>query len=228
MDELAEISEDIPSECARKLINGEVDLGLIPIATLPKVPNGHIISDYCIGADGPVKTVCIYAERPLAELDGIYLDYQSRTSVALAKLLLKLHWKLFPNLIDSEPGFEQKIKGKMGALVIGDRAIGLEDQYPYVYDLAREWKRFTGLPFVFAAWVANKPLPDYFTNRLNDSFEFGMAHRQQLADLLSPSLGGFDLYAYYTKYLSYNLDTRKREAMNLFLQMAEEHKILNL
>ena len=80
-----ELSLDIPSDCARKLLNGEVDLGLIPIAVIPKLKEHYIISDYCIGAEGKVTSVMMYSEVPLQEISTILLDYQSRTSVTLAR-----------------------------------------------------------------------------------------------------------------------------------------------
>ena len=74
---------DYPSICADKLINRTVDLALVPVVVIPKLKDSHIISDYCIGADGAVDTVCLYSDVPITEIESIALDYQSRTSVAL-------------------------------------------------------------------------------------------------------------------------------------------------
>jgi chorismate dehydratase len=120
-----DISLDIPSVCAEKLINGTVDIGLIPVAAIPQVPNATIISDYCIGANGEVKTVCLFSEVPLNEIKTILLDYQSRTSVLLVKILAKEFWKINPEFINAEAGFEQKIKGTTAGVVIGDRTFEL-------------------------------------------------------------------------------------------------------
>ena len=76
---------DTPSECALKLKKNEVDLGLIPVSEIASIENGNIIGDYCIGADGPVYSVCLVGERPVEELDRIYMDPHSRTSVNLAR-----------------------------------------------------------------------------------------------------------------------------------------------
>ena len=153
---------DYPSICADKLINGIVDLALVPVAVIPKLLQAHIISDYCIGANGAVDTVCLYSDVPITEIESIALDYQSRTSVALLKILLKEYWQLNPELKKADVGFEENIKGKHAALVIGDRAFALNDKHAYIYDLSAIWKEMTGLPFVFAAWVANKKLPQDF------------------------------------------------------------------
>ncbi|MDX1942329.1 MAG: MqnA/MqnD/SBP family protein, partial [Saprospiraceae bacterium] len=89
-----ELQLDMPSVCAQKLKDGRADIGLVPVAVIPELKTPHIISDYCIGTVGAVKTVCLYGERPIEEWNALYLDYQSRTSVELTKLLLKEYWKL--------------------------------------------------------------------------------------------------------------------------------------
>src|SRR5690606_25131179 len=105
------------SECARKLAEGEVDLGLVPVAVIPEIKNPTIISDYCIGTVGTVKTVCIFSQCPIEEMTHLYLDYHSRTSVELVQVLLREHWRLSPKLIAATPGFEEKISGTTGAVI---------------------------------------------------------------------------------------------------------------
>lgn len=92
-NEQLEISKDIPSECASKLIDGRVDIGLIPIAMIGNVPNAEIISDYCISGNGKVASVLLVSNIPVEEIKTVYLDQQSRTSVALAKILMRDYWK---------------------------------------------------------------------------------------------------------------------------------------
>ena len=88
---------DYPAACAKKLINGDVDLALVPVVVIPSLKEAHIISDYCIGANGSVDTVCLYSDVPIDRIVNIFLDYQSQTSVALLKILLKEYWKLAPD-----------------------------------------------------------------------------------------------------------------------------------
>ncbi len=149
---------DYPSICADKLINGIVDLALVPVVVIPQLKHPYIISDYCIGANGSVDTVCLYSDVPIDKIMSIGLDYQSRTSVALLKVLLKEYWQLNPELIKADVGFEENIKGKHAALVIGDRAFTLNAKHKFIYDLSAIWKEMTDLPFVFAAWVSNTKL----------------------------------------------------------------------
>lgn len=216
-DREVELTLDIPSVCADKLLTGAADIGLIPVAVIPKLQNPHIISDYCIGACGAVKTVCVFSEQPIERLRAIYLDYQSRTSVQLLGILLREYFHLTPLLLPSFVGYEEHIKHDVGALVIGDRAIGLEQRYPYTYDLAELWQQLTGLPFVFAAWVANRPIPMEFVERFNSVLAFGVGHTRQVAADLGDEMGSFSLYDYFEKYISYSLDTAKKKALDLFL-----------
>lgn len=208
---------DIPSVCAQRLRDGDADLGLIPVAAIPELEQPYIISDYCIGADGAVKTVAIFSEVPMEEMTHLYLDYHSRTSVQLAQVLLREYWKVQPELIPAEPGFEQKIDGTTGAVIIGDRTMGLDERYPYVYDLGTAWKARTGLPFVFAAWVSTRPLDPAFIERFNAALRQGIEHIPQLMFLLPDQHPNFDLRAYFTKNISYQLDRAKKQALYLFL-----------
>jgi chorismate dehydratase len=216
--EKLELQTDIPSVCADRLIQDEVDLALIPVAAIPQITTPYIISNYCIGTQGTVKTVCIYAQQPIETLSAIYLDHHSRTSVELAKLLLQKYWNINPKLLKGQEGYIQDIKGDTGGLVIGDRTIGLEQKFPFVYDLGEAWSEYTeGLPFVFATWVSNKPLPKDFIQEFNEALEYGLDHIPKLMYLLPTPEQDFSLEEYFTQYIKYDLDNAKREALRQFL-----------
>ena len=213
-----ELSLDIPSVCAAKLQSGAADLGIVPVAVIPKLSTPHIISDYCIGCVGEVKTVCIYSDIPLEQVTAIYLDYQSNTSVALTKVLLDKYWHLNPILLDTTEGYISKIGGTTAGLVIGDKTIGLAKNFRYVYDLGKIWQTYTdGLPFVFAAWVSNRKLPDEFIEKFNNALLVGLQHIPQLVYLLPTQEAGFDLKEYFTHNISYEFDTFKKQALKRFL-----------
>ena len=213
-----ELSKDIPSECARKLIEKEVDLGLVPVAIIPKLKESHIISDYCIGASGKVKSVLLVSDVPFQEIKEIYLDYQSRTSVNLCKVLCREHWKISPQYLNSEAGFEKKIEGKTAGIIIGDRTFYLEKEFTYQYDLAEEWQKLTGLPFVFAAWVSNKKLPENFIELFNNALKKGLATTQEaVAQYNAQGISKRELNEYLTKYIDFELTSNKREALALYL-----------
>lgn len=218
LDQEIDLELHMPSECAARLKAGEADIGLVPVAVIPEIPDAKIISDYCIGADGKVETVCLYSEVPLEEVREVLLDYHSRTSVQLVRILLRDHWKLSPALVAGTPGFEAAIGGTTAGLVIGDRTIGLDRRYPYVYDLAEAWKSHTGLPFVFAAWVSRREVDAQFLNQFNAALAEGLEYLPQLIYLLPSPDSLFDLEHYFTNCISYILDEPKREALRMFLE----------
>lgn len=213
-----DLSLDIPSVCAQKLRSGEADLVLSPIAVVPELPEAWLMSNYCIGATGAVKTVCVFSEKPLEEVKRIYLDFHSRTSVALVKVLSEKYWKIGAELTPAPPGFEQLIGGDTAALIIGDRAIGLDKKFPHVYDLGEAWTAWTGLPFVFAAWIALKPLNPELMARFNRALKAGIDHIPELVKIL-PGMDHFNLESYFRKNISYPLDEAKWQAMNRFLNI---------
>ena len=211
-----DLSVDYPAEIARQLKAGEIDLGLIPVAILPELKEYFIDTDYCIGANGPVGSVAIYSDVPLEEVETILLDYQSRTSVALCRILLKHYWKLSPHMLRAAPGYQSLIKGNIAGVVIGDRAFEQRKTSKYEFDLADAWKKMTGLPFVFAAWVSNKELPETFIDAFNRANERGLTQLDKVvAENPSPH---YDLLHYYTRNISYKLDEEKRKGLQLFLE----------
>ena len=216
---IIDLQLDYPSICADKLINGTVDLALVPVAVIPKLKEANIISDYCIGANGAVDTVCLYSDVPIEEIESIALDYQSRTSVALLKILLNEYWQLNPELKKANVGFEENIKGNHAALVIGDRAFALNTKHAYIYDLSAIWKEMTGLPFVFAAWVANTKLPKDFIVSFNKALEKGLSNIDKALALEGDSYPNCkNPEDYLNNKISYNLDVEKQKGMELFLR----------
>ncbi len=219
-DRFIDISLDYPAECARKLLNNEVDLGLIPVALIPNLKESHIISDYCIGTNGPVKTVCLFSDKPINEIKNIYLDYQSKTSVQLLQILLKDYWKSSPTLLHASHDYIKHIKGNTAGIVIGDRTIGLEKQFAFVYDLGAIWKEMTELPFVFAAWVSNKKLPEDFINSFNEILGDGIDSIKHVAQLFQSSHPGFDVLDYFSNNISYDFNESKKKGLELFLRLS--------
>ena len=214
---------DIPSECARKLISAEVDLGLVPVATIPFIKNAALVSDFCIGAIGEVKTVSIFSEKPIEKLKSIFLDYQSRSSVLLTRILFEKYYKQDIHFLPAEPDYILNIKSDTGGLVIGDRAIELEEKFPYVYDLSEAWHNMTALPFVFAAWVSNKALNPDFVNRFNQALSSGISNLEKVAEIYQPGYKNFSVQDYFSKYLSYTFDEEKKKGLELFLNLSKKY-----
>lgn len=218
-----ELLEDYPSKIAAMLIDGTVDIGLVPVAILPELKESFIVSDYCIGAEGEVESVCLFSEVPVENIEIVLLDYQSRTSVNLCKILMKQHWKISPVIEDAKEGYRENIQGTTAGVVIGDRALEQKHLSTYAYDLAAAWKSMTGLPFVFAAWIANKPLPPDFIELFNQANKSGLENINKVIE--EHDSFHYDLETYFSKNISFELTEEKRKGLKLFLEMLKENKM---
>lgn len=201
---------DIPSDCAAKLIDNQVDIGLIPVAAIPHVPNANIVADYCIGSIGAVNSVFIFSNVEVSAIRTVKLDPQSRTSNNLAKVLLKFFWKKEVEFV-TDPSVDTD-----AIVLIGDRTFGKQKEYAFSYDMGEEWMNFTGLPFVYAAWVANKTIPQAFIDEFNEALALGLANRDLVLKEL-PERDDIDLEDYLLHKLDFALTDDKRKALNLFL-----------
>jgi len=210
---------DVPSVCAEKLKNGEVDVALVPVGAISDFENPEIISEYCIGAVGKVRTVLLLSQKPLDQIDEIHLDYDSRTSVKLVKVLAEKFWNIKPTWKNLDPG-QSDHGDQLGSLVaIGDKTFELADNYKYVYDLAEEWSRFTGLPFVFAVWLSKKQLPAIFRDQLNAALSFGLKHKAESLVYFRDKLPPYDdCLSYLENNISFQFDEKKKKGMELFLR----------
>ncbi len=217
-----ELSLDTPAECARKLICDEADLGLVPVASIPEIENAQAVSDYCIGSDGRVLTVLLLSDYPLQQIKTIFLDTESRTSVKLLKILVKRFWKMDVRWKAMDVPHDRE-SGPAGFLMIGDKTFAERKKFKYQTDLSLEWEKFTGLPFVFAAWVANKPLSSGFISGFNKALQYGIENiDRSLGDDKNGLIGREELKDYLKHFISYTLDAKKKQAMALFLKYAEE------
>jgi len=212
-----QLIEAHPALLADKLKNNEIDLGLVPVAIIPQLENYYINGSFCIGAVGDVASVALFSEVPIGHVKKIYLDYQSRSSVQLLKWLLKHHWQISPQLVEtSDESYISKIKEDTAALIIGDRALEKRSSSTYIFDLAGEWKQATGLPFVFAAWVSTKQLPTEFIEEFDQANAFGLHHIDEIAREHHNDI--YDLKKYFSINLSYTMDEKKKKGLDKFLR----------
>jgi chorismate dehydratase len=215
MQESLDMVIDYPSKIASMLLDNEIDIGLVPVAVIPKMKEYYVISDYCIGCQGEVASVCLFSEVPLDKIEKVLLDYQSRSSVALLKVLIRDHWKIDVTFVETSGEYQSNISGTTAGLVIGDRALQQRKISPYIYDLGLEWEKYTCLPFVFAAWISNKKLDDDFIRSFNEANAFGLNQIDNVVKGYHFPI--FDLKEYYTRYISYHLNTEKLKGLELFL-----------
>lgn len=222
-----DIAIDHPSECAHKLSTGLADIGLVPVAMLPAIKGAEIISSYCIGTQSPVRTVMLLSNDPVAKIRKVYLDYRSRTSVALIRVIAAKFWnkKIIWKLTD--PGFDFTSAGENeGVVIIGDQCFEMEGVYSHSMDLSVEWKKHTGLPFVFAVWAANKKLDPAFINRFNSALDYGIRNiGAAVRKFGETSTMPIDvLVSYLYNNIDYHLDNEKKIAMDTFLNYLSDIK----
>jgi chorismate dehydratase len=216
------IETDHPAECAAKLISGRADLGLIPVAALPLLNEYHIISDYCIGANGNVRTVLLLSNCSFEKITTIFLDYRSRSSVNLTKVLAKNSWKREFRWMNTSKGFDFRNVGCDEAVVlIGDQCFEFENSFRYKIDLAGEWKEFSGLPFVFACWTANKKLDNEFIEEFNKALQLGVKNIDEVVKKFGKTgtITGKILKTYLTENIDYDFNEKKKMGLNLFLEL---------
>jgi chorismate dehydratase len=218
-----QISLDIPSKIVAKLDFGIAEIGLIPVAGLQDLNDYKIVSDYCIGAIKKVRTVVLVSEVPLEQIDTVLMDYQSRSSVLLSKVLAKFYWKKEFKWENTCNNFHNKsIKGNTGGVVIGDRVFGIEKKYKYSYDLSEEWFNFTGLPFVFAVWATVKDITSEFESNFNKALSFGINSLAKIVEIEQPGYPDVNIYNYFKDNISFDFDEMKKEGMNMFLDLAKK------
>lgn len=216
-----DLSVEYPALLAQLLKQDLLDIALLPVAAIPEIEGARIVSNYGIATDGDVVSVALFSQVPIEQIEQVYLDYQSRTSVQLAQILLKEYWNKELQYLDATPDYIFDIKGTTAGVIIGDRALKHLPDFKYVYDLGSAWKAHTGLPFVFAAWVANKDLPQSFLNTFDEANALGLTVLEQIA--MNNEVPYYDLKKYYQTDLSYLLDANKKKGLNLFLEKIGTH-----
>ncbi len=216
LSDQVELVLDYPANLVRLLQSNQIDIGLIPVGALPSLGDYHIISDYCIGTEGEVASVAVFSEVPMEEIDTVLLDYQSRTSVMLCKILFEKHWKKKVQFIDAkDESYIDNIRGNVAGLVIGDRALKIRDKFKFKFDLGLAWKEMTGLPFVFAVWVRKKEISGEFIPLFNEANGMGLSKINLIIDYNNESIYPMDMY--FRKNISYRLTEGMRESMSLYL-----------
>lgn len=210
---------DIPSVCARKFINKEVDVALVPVAALKNLKSYKLLNKYCIGSKGKVRTVILLSQVPMQSINTIHLDYHSLTSVNLVKVLAKMHWRISPEWINMDELTEVNMTKLESLVAIGDKTFFLENKFKYIFDMASEWKNFTGLPFVFACWVAHENVEAGIIEQLEQSLGWGVNNKKQAIENLfdKKKFPSVNIEEYLEKNIDFIFDEQKHKAMNLFL-----------
>jgi predicted solute-binding protein len=225
-----QIRYDIPSECARLLHAGAIDLGLIPSIEYLRGGPYEIVPDLAIASDGPVASVTIFSTRPMADVRSIALDTSSRTSVALVRVLCKRLFRINPALESYGPNLDDMLSRCDAALIIGDKALFQEPGESAAnvvekIDLGEAWQQLTGLPFVYAFWAGPPQVltPDD-VRALVRARDEGVQRPEALArEYLADTPQWQALGAEYLRdNIKYHLGDREREGLQLFYRFAAE------
>ena len=213
-----ELILDYPANLVKALKSDQIDIGLIPVAALLDLESYQIVSDYCIGTEGEVASVAVFSEVPMDQIETVILDYQSRTSVMLCKILFEHLWKKkIKFVLASDETYISQIKGNVAGLVIGDRALKIRNKFNHIYDLGLGWKEMTGKPFVFAVWVAKKEINLAFLKAFNEANSSGIESIKLVSGLWD--FPEYSLATYFNINISYHLDENKLQGMHQFLEL---------
>ncbi len=227
-----EISYTVPSQCAAALRAGTADIGIIPAAAYTSVADLGILPGVAIASRRPVRSILLVSKVPLERVRTVALDTSSMTSVALTKVLFARWWGGSREFTAMAPEIETMLEGHDAGLVIGDPALKIDRSRYVTYDLAEEWIRFTGKPFVFAFWAVRQAaikagsspldLPSIFQKSRDHGLLPG--NLDQIAGEWGPRLGlsAASVKSYLNENIYYSLDSACMEGMQLFYRYAEE------
>lgn len=220
-----------PARVAEMLAAGEVDVGLIPTIEYQRISGLEVVRGVCVAAREAVRSVLLVSKVPFGEIRRLALDHNSRTSVALVTILLRERYGADPEAYPAAPRLDEMLADADAALVIGDPALRIDAEADdgLVLDLASEWRRHTGLPFVFAFWAARRGLvaPELATH-FAASLEHGRAHLAEIADRTASQLDldRRDLLTYLEDNLSFELGREEVAGVEEFFRRAREHDLI--
>ena len=221
---LFEFRFDLPAQCAAALASGEADIGLVPSAELDRL-GLDFFPDVGIACEGPVRSILLVSRVPADSIRTLAVDSGSRTSVALARIILGERYRCFPEVFAHEPVLDRMLAQADAALVIGDPALRLEPGEPgmMTLDLGEEWVRWTGLPMVFAVWAGrSEKLGGQAREAFIRSWQWGRDHIEEIIRQAADERGFPEPLAreYLTRHIQYNLGPEHLEGLTKFRALA--------
>jgi chorismate dehydratase len=218
-----------PAGCADAVRNGQADVGIIPSIEYQRLEHAQIVGGVSIASKGRVKSVLLLSKAPIEKIRTVALDNSSRTSVVLLEILLRKFYGRAVDSVTHAPNPDAMLECADAALLIGDPALAYDGQVAEVYDLAAEWKKFTGLPFVFALWVARSDAKLAGLRKdFEDSRDYGLARVDEIAEEYAPTCGlqPREAQVYLRENIDYTLDEENCRGLRLFYKLAREAGIV--
>ena len=221
-----DLSFSVPSVCADRLASGEVDIGIVPCAELPRLGMA-IVPDVGIACRGPVRSILLISKVDPRRITTLASDSSSRTSAMLTRVILDRAYGVRPEIVTMPPHLASMLAVADAALIIGDPALHLDPKsLPYhVLDLGAEWLKLSGLPMVFAVWTG---APRYITDEVRNSFigscRYGLECIDEIAESAPATHGVPATLArdYLTRHIVFELNDIDRRGLATFLQWAAE------
>ncbi len=221
---------DYPSRLADSLSAGCLDVALIPSVEYFRRPGYEVVSDACVAARGEVLSVKLYCRVHPGNIRRLALDEGSRTSAALTKVILADRYGVIPQTEPLKMESTTLDSSADAVLLIGDRAMHNPDEsFVEVMDLGQVWYDWTGLPFVFAMWVARQEAStDGIDEVLSHARDLGLERIAGIAAEEAPRLGLTQAVAhrYLTKNLHYYMSSAERSGLKLFCELAAQHNLV--
>ena len=220
-----ELDFTTPAGCADAVREGTADVGIIPSIEYQRLDRAEIVAGVSIAAKAKVKSVLLLAKTPIEDIRTVALDNSSRTSIALVTILLKKFYRRDFEPIPLEPDPGAMLERADAALVIGDPALTYQGRAATALDLAEEWKKFTGLPFVFALWAARAEAGlARWRSDFTGSRDYGLARVDEIAREYAPRYGlsREAVKVYLTRNIDYTLDEDNLRGLRLFYRLARE------
>lgn len=220
-----ELAFTTPARCADAVRNSEAEIGIIPSIEYQRIDGLRIVDGVSIAANSEVKSVLLLSNVPAESVRSVAADNSSRTSVALVRILLEKFYGCRIEMTWADPEPDKMLKRSDAALVIGDPALAYRGPAPHVYDLAAEWRKFAGLPFVFAFWAGREDATlGELGEDLRNSRDYGLAHIDEIAAGCAPkyTMRPEEVKVYLTQDIDYNLDEGHRRGLSLFYRLAAE------
>ena len=234
LSQFFEIGYTVPSRCAEELKTGLADIGIIPAAAYTGIPGLVIVPNVAIASKNAVRSILLISKVPLEKIRSVATDDSSRTSAALVEIFLRKFVGTNPGFRRQKAVLEEMLQWHDAALLIGDPALVANTEGYYVYDLAEQWRRWTGRPFVFAFWAVRKSSiaglnPELDLPRIfQESRDHGLHHMEEIVAAWSPRLGlpASVIREYLTRNIDFSLDRENLEGLQLFYRYAAEYKVL--
>lgn len=227
------LSVKVPSRLAIQLNNSELDIGLIPIIEYFRAnvtgAGYRILPNIAIGSRGSVLSIQLFSRVPIQDIQHIALDTSSRSSIGLLKILLAEKYQINPRLKTCDPSNNPATADTDAVLLIGDAALKNLGATEYSIDLGTEWQELTGLPFVYACWVARKNVNlGNVPKLLLESKTLGVKQIPEIARIEAEKLGFPDAFCrnYLQHHINYDLDQSAIAGLELYYKLAVKHKLV--